>query len=195
VNVVVALTVFGLVFVGELPDKTALASLVLGSRYRPSWVFAGVATGFAVHVVLAVLAGQLLTLLPHRAVEGVVSALFLAGALLLLRDRGEQEEHAANTLGGKPPTFARVAGASFAVIAVAEFGDLTQILTANLAAKYDDPITVGVSATLALWAVGGLAIVGGKNLLRLIPLKALTRIATFVMLALAVIALIAALRG
>ena len=39
-------TVFAVIFLSELPDKTALASLVLGSRYRPAWVFAGVAAAF-----------------------------------------------------------------------------------------------------------------------------------------------------
>ena len=29
------------------------------------------------------------------------------------------------------------------LILVAEFGDLTQIMTANLAARYDDPLSVG----------------------------------------------------
>ena len=53
-------TCFAVVFVAELPDKTALATLVLGSRYRPLFVFAGVAAAFAVHVVLAVGAGSLM---------------------------------------------------------------------------------------------------------------------------------------
>lgn len=195
-NLTVALTVFGLVFVGELPDKTALASLVLGSRYRGWWVFTGMAAAFAAHVVLAVTAGQLLTLLPHRVVEAVVAVLFLAGAVLLVRERGEEEEeHAADTLAGRPATFWRVAGVTFGVIAVAEFGDLTQIITADLAAKYDDPLTVGIAAVLALWAVGGLAIAGGKNLLRLIPLTALTRVAALIMLVLAAVSLTSAIRG
>ncbi len=88
--------VFGLIFLAELPDKTALASLVLGTRYRPAYVFAGAGAAFAVHVVLAVAAGSLLTLLPHRALEAVVAALFLLGAVLMLRGRHEgEEEHLA----------------------------------------------------------------------------------------------------
>ncbi len=83
----VAATVFALLFPAELPDKTALASLILGSRYRPGFVFAGAA--FALRVAFAVAVGSLLTLLPHRAVEVVVAVLFLAGALLLLRGRSK----------------------------------------------------------------------------------------------------------
>jgi putative Ca2+/H+ antiporter (TMEM165/GDT1 family) len=200
-SITVILAVFPLIFVGELPDKTALAALVMGSRYRGSWVFAGVAAAFLMHVTIAVALGKLLSLAPHRIVELVVGLLFLVGAVLLLRegnDADEEEdeaEDAEDRLAGRPATFRRVAGTAFGVIAVAEFGDLTQILTANLAAKYNDPLSVGLGATLALWSVGALAIAGGKGLLKVIPLKLITRIAALVMAGLAAYSLIEAIRG
>jgi putative Ca2+/H+ antiporter (TMEM165/GDT1 family) len=191
-SLAIAATVFAVIFPAELPDKTALASLVLGSRYRPSWVFAGVAAGFAVHVGLAIAAGSLLGLLPHRPLEIIVAALFALGAVLLLRGRHEgNDEHV--ELHGRPPGPWRVAGMSFMVILVAEFGDLTQIATATLAARYHDPLPVAVGATLALWAVGGIAIAGGRGLMKLIPLAWITRIAALIMLALAGVSLAAAL--
>ena len=64
------------------------------------------------------------------------------------------------------------------MILVAEFGDLTQILTANLAARYHhDLASVAIGAVLGLWAVAGLAIVGGRSLLKVVPLTVITRIA------------------
>ncbi|HTB55799.1 MAG TPA: TMEM165/GDT1 family protein, partial [Trebonia sp.] len=75
---------------------------------------------------------------------------------------------------------------------VAEFGDLTQIATATLAARYHDPLSVGVGAVLALWAVAALAIVGGRGLLKVIPLTWITRIAAGIMLVLAGISVAAA---
>jgi len=197
VDLIIILTVFGIVFLAELPDKTALASLVLGTRYRPSHVFVGTAAAFLVHVVLAIAAGSLLTLLPGRVLHAVVGALFLIGAILLLRGRhGEEEEEEHLELRrDKPATFRRVAGMSFGVILVAEFGDLTQIVTANLAAKYHDPISVGIGATLGLWAVAGLAIVGGRGLLKVVPITVITRIAAAIMGVLAVISLVEAIRG
>ncbi len=48
---------FVLTFLGELPDKSLFASLVLGTRYRPAYVWAGVAAAFTVHVGIAVTAG------------------------------------------------------------------------------------------------------------------------------------------
>jgi len=196
VSLALIATVFGLVFLAELPDKTALASLVLGTRYRPSYVFTGAAGAFAVHVVLAIAAGSLLTLLPHRLLEGVVAALFLLGAVLMLRGRhGEEEEEHIDIKDGKAPTFARVAATAFGVILVAEFGDLTQILTANLAARYHDPIAVGIGAVAGLWAVAALAIVGGRGLLRLVPMTVITRVAGLLMLLLAGFSLAQAIRG
>ena len=195
-DLLVILTVFGIVFLAELPDKTALASLVLGTRYRPLHVFAGTAAAFLVHVVLAIAAGSLLALLPGRVLHAVVGALFLIGAVLLLRGRHEEEEEEELKLGGdKPATFRRVAAMSFGVILVAEFGDLTQIVTANLAAKYHDPISVGIGAVLGLWAVAGLAIVGGRGLLRVVPITVVTRIAAAIMGVLAVFSIVEAIRG
>ncbi|MGK5628238.1 TMEM165/GDT1 family protein [Streptomyces sp. URMC 123] len=173
---------FGVVFLAELPDKTALAGLMLGARYRASYVFAGVAAAFAVHVALAIAAGSVLTLLPQRLVQAIVGVLFLAGAAMLLfkKDDGEEEIR-------KPAdqSFWKVSGAGFMLILVAEFGDLTQIMTANLAARYDDPLSVGLGAVLALWAVAGLGIVGGRTLMKYVPLRLITKVAAGVMLALA----------
>jgi putative Ca2+/H+ antiporter (TMEM165/GDT1 family) len=192
-SLAVAATVFAVIFTAELPDKTALASLVLGSRYRPTWVFAGVAAAFAVHVGLAIAAGSLLGLLPHRPLEIIVAVLFAVGAVVLLRGRHGDDNDEQVELHGREPGFWRVAATSFTVILVAEFGDLTQIATATLAARYHDPASVATGAVLALWAVGGLAIVGGRGLLKVIPLTWISRIAGAIMLVLAGISLAAAL--
>ncbi|PWK73512.1 putative Ca2+/H+ antiporter (TMEM165/GDT1 family) [Streptomyces sp. CG 926] len=183
---------FGVVFLAELPDKTALAGLMLGTRYRASYVFAGVAAAFAAHVALAIAAGSVLTLLPHRLVQAVVGILFLLGAamLLLKKDDGDEEV--------KPPadqSFWKVSGAGFMLILVAEFGDLTQIMTANLAARYDDPVSVGIGAVLALWAVAGIGILGGRTLMKYVPLRLITKIAAAVMAALAAFSLYEAIAG
>ncbi|MFD3539337.1 TMEM165/GDT1 family protein [Streptomyces sp. NPDC058662] len=183
---------FGVVFLAELPDKTALAGLMLGTRYRASYVFAGVAAAFTVHVALAIAAGSVLTLLPHRLVQAVVGLLFLAGAAMLLLKKNDEDEEV------KPPadqSFWKVSGAGFMLILVAEFGDLTQIMTANLAARYDNPVSVGLGAVLALWAVAGIGILGGRTLMRYVPLRLITKIAAAVMAALAAFSLYEAIAG
>ncbi|AQS69820.1 TMEM165/GDT1 family protein [Streptomyces pactum] len=192
ISLTVTAVVFGVVFLAELPDKTALAGLVLGTRYRASYVFAGVAAAFALHVVLAVAAGSVLTLLPQQIVHALTGVLFLGGAAVLLmrKDDGDEEIR-------KPEdqSFWKVSGAGFMLILVAEFGDLTQIMTANLAARYDDPLSVGLGAVLALWAVAGLGIVGGKALMKRVPLALITKIAALLMLGLGVWSLWEAVTG
>ncbi|MEU6282209.1 TMEM165/GDT1 family protein [Streptomyces sp. NPDC047028] len=192
ISITVTALVFGVIFLAELPDKTALAGLVLGTRYRASYVFVGVAAAFLLHVVLAVAAGSALTLLPQRLVHALTGVLFLAGAAVLALKRGEEEEEVR-----KPAdqSFWKVAGTGFTLILVAEFGDLTQIMTANLAARYDDPISVGLGAVLGLWAVAGLGIVGGKALMRRVPLRLITQIAALLMLGLGVWSLWEAVAG
>lgn len=190
-NFAVALTAFAVIFPAELPDKTALASLVLGSRYRPGYVFAGAAAAFAGHVALAVAAGSLLGLLPRRPLEIAVAVLFAAGALVLLRGSPHDEDEA-EVLGERANRFWPVALTSFAVVAVAEFGDLTQIAIATLAARYHTPFSVGTGSLIALWAVAGLAIVGGRGLRRLVSLRWITRAAAGLMLILAGVSVVAA---
>ncbi|MGW2812231.1 TMEM165/GDT1 family protein [Streptomyces sp. NPDC001415] len=183
---------FGVIFLAELPDKTALAGLMLGTRYKASYVFVGVAAAFAVHVVLAIAAGSVLTLLPHRLLQAIVGVLFLGGAAMLLFKKGEDDEEV------KAPadqSFWKVSGAGFMLILVAEFGDLTQIMTANLAARYDNPLSVGIGAVLGLWAVAGLGIVGGKALMKRVPLRLITKVAACLMLALAGFSLFEAIAG
>src|SRR5580693_2090309 len=221
-NLAVLGTVFGAVFVAELPDKTALASLVLGTRYRPGYVFAGVAAAFALHVVLAVSAGSLLFLLPHRVMQAVVGALFLAGAAAMLRRReegaapddgrdradepqpgGGQDRGDGRQPGGGAPVRDEPRGglatltrpALSAARAVMPGTGTSPLATANLAARYHDPFAVGTGALLGLCAVGGLAIVGGRQLLRVVPFRWITRAAAIVMAGLAVVSLIAATAG
>ncbi|BCL20149.1 TMEM165/GDT1 family protein [Streptomyces tuirus] len=192
ISLTVTAVVFGVVFLAELPDKTALAGLVLGTRYRASYVFAGVAAAFALHVALAVAAGSVLTLLPQQIVQALTGVLFLGGAAVLLLRKGEDEEEIRKP---ENQSFWKVSGAGFMLILVAEFGDLTQIMTANLAARYDDPLSVGLGAVLALWAVAGLGIVGGKALMKKVPLRLITQIAALVMLGLGLWSLWEAVTG
>ncbi|WP_145883402.1 TMEM165/GDT1 family protein [Streptomyces sp. BK340] len=192
ISITVTALVFGVIFLAELPDKTALAGLVLGTRYRASYVFAGVAAAFLLHVVLAVAAGSVLTLLPQQIVHAITGVLFLGGAAVLLMKKDEDEEEIRKPAG---QSFWKVAGTGFMLILVAEFGDLTQIMTANLAARYDDPVSVGLGAVLGLWAVAGLGIVGGKALMKRVPLRLITQIAALLMLGLGVWSLYEAVAG
>ena len=188
----IAAIVLGTVFVVEMPDNSGLASLVLGTRYRPLGVIAGTFAAFALHAVLAVTFGSLLTLLPHRIVQLVVAAVFLIGAVLVLRADTDDDDEA--RLKTDATGFWPVAATSFGVIALAELGDLSDITMANLAARYHDPVAVGIGSVLGLWLVAGLAILGGRGLLRILPMRWISRLAALLMVVMAAITLAGAFR-
>ena len=81
---------------------------------------------------------------------------------------------------------------TFGVIFIAEWGDLTQLGTAALAARYRSPLTVFAAATLALWAVAGVAVLVGNRAGAKLDPNFTKRVAAVVFLALGV-ALIAGL--
>jgi putative Ca2+/H+ antiporter (TMEM165/GDT1 family) len=178
----IIVTVFPLIFLGELPDKTMFASLLLSTRGRPLSVWLGAAAAFLVHVAIATTVGVgLFHLLPHRIVELVVAALFLLGAVYAWKESAKEEE-----LIEREASAHTVVTTAFIVIFLAEWGDLTQILTANLAARYNSPLSVGIGSTLALWAVAGVAVVGGQGLLRWIRIATIRKITAGVLVVLAV---------
>lgn len=169
----------------ELPDKTVLACLFLSSRYRPSVVFSGAAAAFLAQVVLAVAAGGALSLLPRQGVEACAAAAFLAGAIFLWRHKEEEDGEQDSDRDGLRHGFWPVFGTSFTVVFLAEFGDLTQFLTVSLAARFHDPVSVGIGAVLGLWTAAALAVTLGARLLKLVPLHWVTKGAAVVMIVLA----------
>ncbi|HEX2912014.1 MAG TPA: TMEM165/GDT1 family protein [Chloroflexia bacterium] len=157
------ISTFALIFVAELPDKTALASLVLATRYKPLVVFTGAAAAFVIQSLVAICVGGLFSLLPESLVHRVAGALFLLFAVLMWRRNQEKEEESVEKLEAKEERFHRGVWAAFLVVFLAEWGDLTQLSTATLAAKYHDPVSIFIGATLALWAVAALAITLGNR--------------------------------
>jgi putative Ca2+/H+ antiporter (TMEM165/GDT1 family) len=184
-HIAIIAAVFPIIFVGELPDKTMFASLVLSTRGKPLSVWIGAAGAFLLHVVIATTIGvALFHLVPHRVLDGIVAFMFLVGAVLAIRE-ARKEEQEEGLVEKETASGRRVMATAFVVIFLAEWGDLTQILTANLAAHYHSPFSVGVGALLALWAVAGLAVVGGQSLLRFINIKTVRLVTAVVLLALA----------
>ncbi|HEX8093871.1 TMEM165/GDT1 family protein [Jatrophihabitans sp.] len=195
------LAVFAIAFAAivlvELPDKTMVATLVLSTRYRRRPVLAGAAAAFAVQCVVAVTAGGLLHLLPHRVLEATVALLFAVGAVLLFRESVATEEE--QLQAGMPAETAlsdrRIFGISFGVLFAAEWGDASQLATAGLVARYGQPLATGLGAFLALVGVAALAVLIGKAILRRVPLQLVHRVAAVAFAVFAVIAGVAAIRG
>jgi len=191
----VVLAAFVLVLPVELPDKTLFASLVLATRFPPLPVFVGVGTAFGLQVAIAVTAGSLLSLLPEALVTGVVALLFLVGAVILWRSATSGAEDGGEAADTREQTsFLRAAAISFGVLFAAEWGDLSQLATAGLAARYDAPLSVFVGSWAALLVVSGLAVFLGKKLADRLPIALIRRVAAGLFLVFAVIAAIETVR-
>ena len=158
-------------------------------------MFCGVAAAFAVHVVIAVAIGGVFSLLPQRLVLFVVAALFAGGSALLLLGREDDGETAEASQAVTSHNPVRVALASFGVVFLGEWGDITQITTANLTARYGDPLSVGVGALLALWSVAALALTVGRGLVQRVPARLVRRITGVLLAVLAVLSLVEAIRA
>jgi putative Ca2+/H+ antiporter (TMEM165/GDT1 family) len=193
VHLSIVLAVFPVIFLGELPDKSMFASLVLAARGEARSVWLGAAAAFLVHVAIATTIGVgLFHVVPHRALEAIVAAMFLAGAIFALRGDADDE---VDLVEREAMTHRRSLTTAFVVIFVAEWGDLTQILIANLAAHYNSAVSVGLGATLALWSVALIAVAGGQSLMRFVNVVVLQRCMAVALLVLSVLAAVSAIRG
>jgi putative Ca2+/H+ antiporter (TMEM165/GDT1 family) len=177
------ITAFGLIFLAELPDKTMFASLAMGTRMRPLYVWFGTSAAFAVHVAIAVGAGSLIGLLPDWSVKTVSAVLFAFGAFMLLRGVGDDAEEDAG--GGAVTGFWPVFTTAFMAVFISEWGDLTQITTANLAAT-NGVASVAIGSLAALMSVSTLALLAGRLIAKRVPLKTVQRAGGLCMLGLAV---------
>jgi putative Ca2+/H+ antiporter (TMEM165/GDT1 family) len=243
-NLAIAAAVFPVIFLGELPDKTMFAALVLAARARPVATWLGAAAAFTVHVVLATTIGVLaFRLLPPRVLDAATAVVFLAGSVIATRAArgargtpgspgspdsgqppGRHPGHSAGWLprrrpAGQPgrargqahgldadqppgsavstaasPSGWRPVSTAFAVIFLAEWGDLTQVLTASLTAQYHSPLSVGTGALLALWSAAAIAVTGGRHLGRLISDRHLQIVTAVLLGGLAIYATWSALR-
>lgn len=183
--------VFGAIFLVELPDKTFIATLVLSTRFRPLSVWVGVCLAFAVQTLVAVTVGGLLAQLPKRPVEVFAALMFLVGGVILIRGARKADEEEAETeeefshKGAATAVGLKAVAVSFGVLFLAEWGDLSQLLTASMVLQFKEPLSVFLGAFLALATVSALAAVLGRALLARVKLATIRRIGGGVCLLLA----------
>ncbi|MDR3606665.1 MAG: TMEM165/GDT1 family protein [Oligoflexia bacterium] len=170
------ISTFSLIFLAELPDKTAFATVLLATRKNPLAVFLGASAAFVVQSLVAVCFGSVLGLLPHSLVKYTAAGMFFVFAWLMWRREDEPEDNQSQK-GGRSD-FLKVVWSSFLVIFIAEWGDLTQLATAALSAQYKEPLTIFAAATLSLWIVTALATLLGSRAKELIHPRPLKQIAT-----------------
>ena len=186
------LVTFVAIFFAELPDKTMFATLLLSTRFKrklPVWI--GVSSGYGLHVVIAVLLGSALSNLPERPIQLAIGVLFTVGGIITWRSGTDDDEDVRETAAAR--TFMSIAWTAASVIAVAEFADLTQLATAGFAARFSDPVGVGLGAFLALSSVSGCAVLLGSWLQRVVPLRLIQKVAAVLFLTIGIVTIVGAI--
>ena len=193
IDLLVVALAFGAIFIVELPDKTFIATLVMSTKMRPLFVWIGVSLAFLVQTGVAVGVGKAASFLPEQLIHSIAALMFVIGAVILFREarsadanEPEQEEEFAAKADSTAHGF-RVVVTSFLVLFAAEWGDLSQLLTISLVAKYDDPVSVFIGAWGALLAVSGLAVIVGRLLLQRVRLSVLHYVGATVCVLMAVL--------
>lgn len=168
------------VALAELGDKTMLLTVLLATRLRAPWqVLGGVLVGTVANHLLAALVGSHVAGLtddPWFRIAVALSFIAMAAWILL---GGEQDDDAEN-FKQRGNAFVTSLVAFFIV----EMGDLTQIATVALAAKYQSIAVVTAGTTCGMALVATPAVFFGKALTERISLVAAHRVAGVLFLAL-----------
>jgi putative Ca2+/H+ antiporter (TMEM165/GDT1 family) len=196
ISIPLVLSTFGIIFLAELPDKTALSSLVLATRYRANQVIIGAWLAMLAQTVVAVFAGSLLTLLPAMPVRIVTGLGFLLFAALALHRTRKEETREAREVRkeeveelheGKPAWLA-----SFLVVFAAEWGDLSQLATAGLVAHQGHALSIGIGAVLGLWTVMAIAAYAGSQIGKHLSERFLNRASALIFTLIGIVMLVTA---
>jgi putative Ca2+/H+ antiporter (TMEM165/GDT1 family) len=180
---------FGVLFLGELGDKTQLIVFNLAIEHEKSYkVGIGATFGFAAIVALGVFFGVVITqIIPLFIISVISGIVFIVIGLLKTRglkqlyqerkllkddrdtidnrsDIGKEEMPSKLSKFRKNPYFA-----GFIFIFLMELGDKTQILTITLASIYPYPLEVMLGSFLALVSLAWMGAFFGAIISRKVP--------------------------
>jgi putative Ca2+/H+ antiporter (TMEM165/GDT1 family) len=169
------LTVFFLVLLAELADKTQLVTFALAAETgKPTQVYLGVLGGLFTVTALGVLVGSLIGLfVPLTLIQLVAGLLFIIlGAFTIYKAiRNNDEEEPARTRG------TRVWVRAFILLFLAELGDKTQLVVILIAATTGQLLLVFTAAFLALALVNGIGVFVGDRVRKYLSNTTITYIA------------------
>lgn len=185
------LAAYGTVLVSELVgDKSIYTICSLATRFRPLYVFSGLAVAFMLKMLVAVLLGQVIATLPASLI-GIVSAItFFVTALVIWFKKRD----AASIQSEGDLYFSRAALVTFAVIFFSEWGDVGQITAATLTARYQMPLVIWLGASAALITKGLLAITLGRSLRKHISQHILRPVSAGLCLLMGIVSVVGSMR-
>jgi Ca2+/H+ antiporter, TMEM165/GDT1 family len=179
-----ATTSYLLILAAEMGDKSQIVCMALAAKHRAIPVLFGAISAFALLNTLAVLFGVAIARwLPTYVVAGVVACLFAGFGLqsIFAKEEHEDDENA------EKKSSHGIFLTTFLMIALAEFGDKTQLAVVALSSTAI-PLAVWLGSTLALGTTSALGILAGRTILQRIPLQLLHKISGIIFLVLAIFA-------
>lgn len=214
-DIAIFLITYGILFIGELGDKTQLIVFNLALEYKKFYkVGIGATLGFAVIVTIGILFGSLITeFVPLVLISLISGLLFIAIGLFKLRNikslylnerrlksdntsikqsNSEEEE----TKNKEAVKFAWLKKnpylAGFGFIFLMELGDKTQLLTITLSSIYAAPFEVWLGAFLALISVAWIGIFAGAAIAKKVSKFYLKVVAVSIFILVGILVLISA---
>ena len=211
-DIAILLITYGILFIGELGDKTQLIVFNLALEYKKFYkVGIGVTLGFVLLVTIGVFFGTIITkFIPLFIISivsgivfiiiGIIEAFNLKSVYLERKksEKGMNERNALNNLTKKPEDSPLKVSklknnpylAGFIYIFLMELGDKTQILTITLASKDNAPIEVWIGSFLALISVAWIGILLGASIARKVSKFYLKLISTTIFIIVGILILI-----
>ncbi len=188
----IILITYGILFLGELGDKTQLIVFNLALDYNKFFkVGIGATLGFAVIVTIGILFGSFITVLvPLNLIKIISSIVFIIIGIFEARNikssylnerKMKSEDKVIKKLENKEVSTSVNESsrfswlkknpylAGFGFIFLMELGDKTQILTISLASIHNAPLEVWLGAFLALTSVAWIGIFAGAFIARKVP--------------------------
>ncbi|MBI2126354.1 MAG: TMEM165/GDT1 family protein [Thaumarchaeota archaeon] len=160
---------FMAILLAEFGDKTQIMTLALAAKSRSMLpVFTGAVLGEVFANTIAVAIGTFLGFaIPVGIVRLVAGGVFiLFGVLNIVRREEGKDGKKFKTLNTTS-----ILWSAFYLVALAEMGDKTQLMTVGLSAQYQDPITVLIGLTLAFVILSLIGALLGERTSRIIPLQ------------------------
>lgn len=201
-DIATILITYGILFLGELGDKTQLIVFNLALEYKKFYkVGIGVTFGFAVIVTIGVFFGAVITqFIPIFIISIASGIVFIIIGLLEARNLKELylekyknmnntkysslDDNTSEDKENLSSKFTKLKSnpylAGFGFIFLMELGDKTQILTITLASIYPFPLEVWLGSFLALISVAWLGILFGAFIARKVPKFYLKLISTLI---------------
>jgi putative Ca2+/H+ antiporter (TMEM165/GDT1 family) len=212
VDILTFFITYGILFLGELGDKTQLIVFNLALEYKKFYkVGIGVTVGFVLLVTIGVFFGTVITRFVPLFIISIASGIvfIIIGIYEALNLKKLYFERNKNQVGIKednidetePKSLKNVTKkfskfknnpylAGFIYIFIMELGDKTQILTITLSSIYAFPIEVWLGAFLALVSVAWIGILLGAFIARKVPKFYLKLISTSIFIFVGILILI-----